>query len=180
MVYILYADGLEEIEAVTIADILRRAQIPMQTVGLTSACITGAHGLVLQTDITADRMDLKDLTAVVLPGGLDGVAGIEKSGPAMQALQYAYTHGKIIGAICAAPTLLGRLGWLNGIRATCYPGMEDQLGGAVPVQAEAVFDGQFVTGRAPGAAMAFALRLTEVLKDRQTAELVARFLVYGQ
>ena len=179
MVYILYGTGLEEIEAITVADILRRAQIPMQTVGIGGKAITGAHGLVLETDITLEQLDLSQLDCIVLPGGMGGVEAIEASAPAMQAIAYALENDKYVAAICAAPTILGKRGWLDGKKATCYPGMESSMGQALVQQgAKAVVDGRFITGQAPGAAMEFALTLTEVLVDQAKAELVSNFLVY--
>ena len=181
MTYILYGTGLEEIEAITVADILRRAQIPMQTVGIGGREITGAHGLVLKTDITVEEMDTDAMECIVLPGGMGGVEAIEGSPAAMTALDRAYASDCVIAAICAAPCILGRKGWLDGKKAVCYPTMEQGLGNAIPQpDAAAVVDGRFVTGRAPGAAMEFALTLTEVLAGREKADLVSRFLVYDR
>ena len=181
MVYVLLGEGFEEIEAITIADILRRAQIPMQTAGIGGRSVTGAHGLISQADIAVEELDLSDMTAVVLPGGLGGVESIEGSAPAMAAVEYAMKNGRCVAAICAAPTILGKRGWLDGKKATCYPGMESGMGKAVMQPgAKAVVDGQFVTGQAPGAAMEFALTLVEALKDRDTADLVTGFLVYDR
>ena len=179
MVYLLLGEGFEEIEAITIADILRRAQIPMQTVGIGGKAVTGAHGLPSLADIAVEDLDLAGMTAVILPGGLGGVESIEASAPAMAAVEYAMKHDRYVGAICAAPTILGKRGWLDGKQATCYPGMESGMGKALMQPgAKAVVDGRFVTGQAPGAAMEFALTLVEVLKDKDTADLVTGFLVY--
>ena len=131
MVYLLLGEGFEEIEAITIADILRRAQIPMQTVGIGGKAVTGAHGLPSLADIAVEDLDLAGMTAVILPGGLGGVESIEASAPAMAAVEYAMKHDRYVGAICAAPTILGKRGWLDGKQATCYPGMESGMGKAL-------------------------------------------------
>ena len=178
MVYILYGTGLEEIEAITVADILRRAQIPMQTVGIGGKSITGAHGLVLETDITLDQLDLSQLDCIVLPGGMGGVEAIEASAPAMQAITYALENDKYVAAICAAPTILGKRGWLDRKKATCYPGCEAQLTGAKVTDKRFVTDGRVVTSRGAGTAPYFAFALIEALCGEEKAMEIMREVVF--
>ena len=118
---------------------------------------------------------------IVLPGGMGGVESIEASAEAMAAVEYALKNDRYVAAICAAPTILGKRGWIDGKHAVCYPGMEAQMGKAVvhPEQ-EAVADGKLITGRAPGAAIEFGLRLAGVLPGSFTPDEVAGYMVYAR
>ena len=179
MVYIILGTGFEEIEAIAPGDILRRAQIPMQYVGVGGRMVTGAHNIAVQADITVEEMDLTDMDMLVLPGGSGGVASMEADDRVMEALRFALDNDIFVSAICAAPTILGKRGWLDGRHAVCYPGMEDQMGNAVmhPDQ-ETVVDGKIITGRAPGAAIAFGLTLAGMLPGAFTPDEVSGYMVY--
>ena len=181
MVYIMLGTGFEETEAVAPGDVLRRAQIPMQYVGIGGRLVEGAHGITLRADITAEEMDLDSMDMIVLPGGMGGVESIEASAEAMAAVEYALKNDRYVAAICAAPTILGKRGWIDGKHAVCYPGMEAQMGKAVvhPEQ-EAVADGKLITGRAPGAAIEFGLRLAGVLPGSFSPDEVAGYMVYAR
>ena len=177
MVYILLAPGFEEAEALVPADLLRRADVPVCLTGVGSACITGAHGVQVVADEMLEHVSLKAGDAVVLPGG-PGVDALEGSGT-VQALarRAAEEEGMYLAAICAAPTLLARMGLLRGRRAVCYPGMEGDLSanGAIPCMDQStVGDGKFLTGRAPGSAFDFGLALVELLSGPQAAARVRR------
>ncbi len=179
MVYIILGAGFEEMEAVAPGDVLRRAQIPMQYAGIGGKLVEGAHGITLQADITVEEMDLEHMDMIVLPGGLGGVASIEESKTAMAAVEYALREDRYVAAICAAPTILGKRGYLDGRHAVCYPGCEEGMGQAIvhPEQ-EAVVDGKLVTGRAPGAAIEFGLTLAGLLEGSFTPDQVAGYMVY--
>ena len=181
MVYIILGKGFEETEAVAPGDVLRRAQIPMQYAGVGGRLIEGAHGITVQADITVEEMDLADMDMIVLPGGMGGVESMEGSRTVLQAVEYALTHDKYVAAICAAPTILGKRGWIDGRHAVCYPGMEQQMGKAIvhPEQ-EAVVDGKLITGRAPGAAIEFGLRMAGALPGSFTPDEVAGYMVYDR
>lgn len=175
---LILADGFEEIEAVTIADVLRRAEIETVLTGVSADLVAGNHGIALRTDrrlddVLKDRWDL-----VVLPGGMPG-AGTLREDPRVQALIKTQheRHGKL-AAICAAPIALARAGVLEGRRATCYPTFREQLGGVNYVEEDVVIDGDIITSRGPATAMAFALALVEALRGHDAKERVAeRMLV---
>lgn len=181
MVYIMLGKGFEETEAIAPGDILRRAQIPMQYVGIGGRIVEGAHGIAIQADITLEEMDLTQLDMIVLPGGLGGVESVENSEGAMNAVKFALDNGKLVAAICAAPTILGKRGWLDGRHAVCYPGCEDAMGKAiVHPEKEAVVDGNIITGRAPGAAIEFGLTLSGMLPGEFTPDEIAGYMVYDR
>ncbi len=180
MVYIILGTGFEEAEAIIPCDLLRRAGVPTQLVGIDALEVTGGHGITLRADITVREADFSGAEMLVLPGGLGGVASIRACSEVMLALRQAYDGGKFVAAICAAPTVLAELGLTDGKNATCYPGMEEQMGSARLCDADAVADGKLITGRAAGAAFAFGLKLVEALRGVQTAQAVAAGVVYQE
>lgn len=178
-VCVLLADGFEEIEAVTIVDVLRRAEIEVTTLGVNGLKIQGSHGIQIQADRTLAESTAADAwEVVVLPGGMPGAATL-RDDPRVQALiRSQHDRCGKIAAICAAPIALGRAGILRGKRATSYPGFEDQLTGASVVTERVVQDGTVTTSRGPGTAMEFALRLVADLKGPGAASALAgRMLV---
>ncbi len=172
MVYVLLGTGFEETEAIAPVDLLRRANIPVLTVGIGSKTVSGSHGIPVVADITLDEMDLTQMDMLVLPGGLGGVASILASAQAMDAVRFAWENGKFLAAICAGPTILASLGILDGKQATCYPGCEEKLGGAIMVNAACVADGKIITGTSAGCAVPFGLGLVEVLKGKEEMERI--------
>ena len=177
MVYILLGTGFEEVEAITPVDLLRRAGISVLTVGLNGKHITGGHGITVEADILVEEMDLTDLEMLVLPGGLGGVASIRGCEAAMNAIRFAYENGKLLGAICAGPTVLGDLGITNGKTCVCFPGCEGGMGTANIVTEAAVQDGKLITGTSAGCAVTFALKLIAAIKGSAAAEAIARQIV---
>ena len=178
MVYIVLGTGFEEMEAICPCDILRRGGVEVQYAGIGGKLVTGGKGITVQADCTVEEMDLQTMDMIVLPGGLGGVHSILASETAMAAVRYAYENGKYVAAICAAPSILAKLGITNGKQATVYPGMESEMGSALMQDANAVRDGRALTGRAPGAAFDFGLMLLETLKDVETASQVKQGMVY--
>ena len=178
MVYILLADGFEEIEALCPLDLLRRAGVEAKTVSVTEKrVVTGSHGIAVTADLTAEN-SLSDFDMLVLPGGMPGTTHLDKSQFCDGLLRAAVKSDAYIAAICAAPSVLAQYGLLAGRRATCYPGFEDRCAGAQMVDADVVTDGQITTGRALGAAIPFALELVRLLTDEQTAARTAEEIVY--
>ena len=178
MVYILLGTGFEETEAIAPLDLLRRAGIPVMTVGLNGKIIYGGHGIGVEADIELGEMDLTDMDMIVLPGGLGGVASIRASREAMDAIAFAWDNNKYVAAICAGPTVLADLGIVNGKQATCYPGCEDGMADAIMVAgAPCVRDGKLITGTSAGCAIPFGLMLIEALKDREAADTIAQQIV---
>ena len=178
MVYVMLGTGFEEIEALAPVDLLRRAGVGVMTVGINGKTVVGGHGIGVEADITLEEMDLTDLEMIVLPGGLGGVASIKASQPALDAVRFAWENGKLVAAICAAPTVLAMLHITDGKKATCYPGCEEQMGSAVMVaNAAAVVDGNVITGTSAGCAVPFALELITALRGLETAQEIARQVV---
>ena len=170
MIYVFLAEGFEEIEALATVDVLRRAELPVQTVGVGGDWICGSHGMRIQTDIREEGMELAKAQAVVLPGGMPGTRNLEASADVQRALDYMTEHDRYIAAICAAPSILGHRGQLNGKRATCFPGFEKDCAGAVILDEPAVADGRIITGKGAGAAIDFALTIVEQLKGRSVSD----------
>lgn len=180
MIYIILGKGFEETEAVAPGDVLRRAGLPVRYAGIGGKLVEGAHGICLGADLTVEEMKLDEMDMIVLPGGLGGVESIENSPAAMAAVEYALEHDRYVAAICAAPTILGKRGWIDGKHAVCYPGCEGGMGKAiVHPEKEAVVDGTLITGRAPGAAIEFGLTLAGILPGGEfDPDTVASYMVY--
>ncbi|MBR5448041.1 MAG: DJ-1/PfpI family protein [Clostridia bacterium] len=166
MVYIVLADGFEEIEALTPVDVLRRAGIEVTTVGISGKTALGAHGIPVQCDVTADEVDsLDSAEALVFPGGMPGASNIDEFPLTDAWIASVLDGGGYVAAICASPMILGKRGYLKGKRAVCFPGFEEYLEGAeVMTGADAVRDGKFITSRCMGTAFPFALELVEALR----------------
>ncbi len=171
MIYTLLADGFEEIEALCPVDVLRRAGLAVKTVGITGKTVTGSHGIAVTADILPSEAT-EPIDLLFLPGGMPGSSNLDASESVDALLTRALAENAKIAAICAAPFVLGVRGLLKGRRATCYPGFEDRLIGAVYTGAAVETDGNFITGIGMGAALDFALQLVEILKDRDTAEAI--------
>lgn len=174
MVYLLLGKGFEEIEAISPVDVLRRCGVEVQTAGIGGLEVEGAHGIVVRADCKVEDIDQAKLDMIVVPGGLGGVASIQGSEAALAAIRAAYEADKYVAAICAGPTVLGKLGLLKGKHATSYPGVEDQLIGAVCEESPVVVDGKLITSRGPATAAAFGLALAEALCGGETAAQVAK------
>ncbi len=184
-VYLFLADGFEEIEALTPVDLLRRAGVPVVTVGVTGKIVTGAHGIAVTADVTADeaqRMlaDGDTPAMVILPGGMPGASNLDASPLVDTFLAAAVEADAYIAAICAAPMILGKRGLLNGKAAVCYPGFEEYLTGARLQEkgCNCAWDGKIITAQAMGAATEFALTLTEALKGESTANKLRAAILY--
>lgn len=178
MVYIILGTGFEEIEAVAPCDILRRGGVEVKYAGIGGTLIRGGNGIAVQADCTVEEMNLDAMDMIVLPGGMGGVNSILGSKAAMNAIQYAYEQGKLVAAICAAPSILAKLHITDGKHAVVYPGMENEMGSAMMEDVDAVRDGRVLTGRAPGAALDFGYLLLETLTNAETARKVRGGMVY--
>ena len=178
MVYMLLGTGFEETEAIAPLDLLRRANIDVQTAGISGKIVYGSHGIGIEADILIDEVKLDDLEMIILPGGLGGVASARASKIAMDSLAWAWNNGKYVAAICAGPTVLADLGITDGKNCTCYPGCESGMGNANMMEnAAAVQDGRLITGTSAGCAIPFGLKLIEALKGRDEAERIAKQIV---
>ena len=181
MIYVFLATGFEEVEALTPVDMLRRAGRELKTVGVTGKTVTGSHGITVECDITASQITLGgDQEMIVLPGGMPGTLNLEKSEAVQTAVDFCYDRGIYIGAICAAPSILGHKGLLAGREAIAYPGFETQLDGAKISQHSVVQDGFIITAQGAGAAMPFGLKLAEVLCGEAKAKALADGVCYPE
>ena len=177
MVYVLLGTGFEETEAIAPIDLMRRAGIPVSTVGIQGKLIYGGHGIGVEADITLDQMDLIDLEMIVLPGGLGGVKSIRESEKAMDVIRFAHENEKFVAAICAGPTVLAQLGITDSLDAVCYPGCEEEMGAAHMVTAPCIRSGKVITGISAGCAIPFGLALVEALKGSEEAQRIAKQIV---
>lgn len=178
MVYMLLGTGFEEAEAIAPLDLLRRAGVEILTVGIDGKVVTGSHKIKVEADITIGEMDLTDLDMVVIPGGLGGVASLRACPAALDVLKFGWDNGKYVAAICAGPTVLADLGITDGLKATCYPGQEKNMGSALMQEnAAVVTDGRLITGASAGCAIPFGLALVEALKGKEAAEKVKNQIV---
>lgn len=178
MVYILLGTGFEETEAIAPLDLLRRAGIPVMTVGLNGKTVYGGHNIGIETDITIGQMDLTDLDMIVLPGGLGGVQSIRSCKAAMDAISFAWENGKYVAAICAGPTILADLHITDGKKTVCYPGCEDAMGSALVDPAlPCIQDEKVITGASAGCAVSFGLQLIEALKGAEAAAAIREQIV---
>ena len=173
MIAILLADGFEEIEALTPLDVLRRAGLDAKTVGVTSKIAVGSHGIPVVCDLLADEVNTDEVSAVIFPGGMPGSLNLDASSFSDKIIEAVNKKGGIIAAICAAPLVLGRRGLLNGKKATCYPGFEKELKGAIYTAESVTVDANIVTGRAMGVALEFSLVLTEMIKGFDEARKIS-------
>ena len=177
---IFLADGFEEIEGLTVVDILRRAGIDISMISINGKKkVTGAHGIALDMDEDIVQCDPDKLDMLVLPGGMPGTTNLAACEKLTEALKKADQEKRGIAAICAAPSVLGDLGFLKGKKAVCYPGFESRLTGAEVLAVPVVTDGHIPTSRGMGTAIAFALELTKRLKDEETAKQVGRSILYN-
>ena len=177
MVYMLLGTGFEETEAIAPLDLMRRAGIPVQTVGINGKIVYGGHGIGIEADILLEDMDLNQLEMIVLPGGLGGVSSIRASQKAMDTIRFAYENNKYTAAICAGPTVLADLGITDGKSAVCYPGCEENMGSATVVNVPYMQDGKVITGASAGCATAFGLALIQALKGEDAAKAIAKQIV---
>lgn len=168
------AQGCEELEAVTIVDLLRRADIDVVTAGLDAGPVTASRGVVLVPDTTLDEALKREFDMVVLPGGMPGADHLDKDPRVADLLRTMADSEKFTAAICAAPKVLANAGLLEGRKATSFPGFLDKmhLPGVSYSEEPVVQDGRVVTSRGPGTAMDFALHLIELLSGRETRDAV--------
>lgn len=182
MIYIYLADGFEETEMIAPLDILRRAGLEVKTVSVTeSKEVTGSHGITLTADLLENDpgYDITRADLVMLPGGMPGTLGLENSECVRRAVTFAAENGRYIAAICAAPSILGKMGLLRGVKAVCYPGYEKYLEGAVhPGECKVcAADGKFITAAGMGVAVEFGLAIVTELCGKETAEKIRNGII---
>lgn len=173
------ADGCEEIEGLTVVDIVRRAGIHITTISISDKKeVAGAHGITFLADAKKDEVDFSTLDGIVLPGGMPGTTNLGADETVDKVIREFAAGGKLVAAICAAPSVLGQAGLLNGKHATSYPGFEPKLTGAVTSEDPVVQDGNVITSRGMGTAIAFALEIVSYFTDKKTADKLAESIIY--
>lgn len=178
-VAVFLADGFEEIEALTVVDLLRRAKVYVDTVSITDDYIVrGAHGIPVQTEESFGELDFAEFDMVVLPGGLPGTTNLKEHAGVRKIVTEFYEGGKYVAAICAAPTVFADLGILQGKLATCYPSLESEMKDAMFTGAAVTTDGNIITSQGVGTAIDFSLKLVEVLVGEEKAVEIAESIVY--
>lgn len=178
-VYIFLADGFEEIEGLTVVDLLRRAGIEICMVAITgNKNVKGAHGISILADMLYEECDFLDGDMLVLPGGMPGTNALMAHDELRELLLDYHKRNKKLAAICAAPSVLGVNGILTGKKATCYPGFEEKLNGANVSYDNVVIDGNVITSRGLGTAIDFSLTIITELIDEETARKLARGIIY--
>ena len=176
MIYLLLTDGFEEIEAFTPVDILRRCGAELSTVGVHGKTVMGAHNIKTEADIAILEINKAAMEMLILPGG-PGYAGL-KTPEVYDLVNYAVENNIPVGAICAAPSVLGEMGLLENKKATCFPGFENEMKGAVLTGEGVAEDGIFVTGKGAGAASEFAFALASRICGKEKASEIRNAMQY--
>lgn len=175
----LFATGYEEVEALMTVDLLKRGEVEVTLVSVSGEMkVRGSHGIEVTMDEVMKKANFKEADAIIIPGGMPGTLNLTESEDVCEALKNAHCDGKIVAAICAAPSVLGKCGILKGKKATCYPGFEEQLDGAEFVDRMVVADGNVVTSRGLGTSMEFGLKLVEMLVSEEKASEVRNQIVF--
>lgn len=178
---VILAEGFEEIEALTVVDVLRRAEIFVNMVSLDeNECVSGAHDIKVLADGAFAEVDLNEYDALILPGGGLGTKNLSESKAVADSLKYMYENNKLIAAICAAPSVLGKCGLLEGKNACCYPGFEDKLKGASVSYNGVEKAGNIITARAMGVSIDFSLEIISYLLNEETKTAVAEAIIYNR
>lgn len=173
MIYLFLANGFEEIEGLTALDVLRRAGEEVMTVGVGSEKIVGSHKVPVICDTTVDKIEkTDDLKAVILPGGMPGTLNLEADKTVQKYIDFANEKGALVCAICAAPSILGHKGLLQGKKAVCFPGFEKDLTGADICKNGVVRDGNIITAKGMGVSLEFGLEILAVLQGKEKADAV--------
>lgn len=174
MFYCFLADGFEETEALAPIDILRRAGIPVTTVGVGGDVIRGSHNIRVTADMHIDDFEInEDLQGVILPGGMPGVKNLYAEERVLDAVSHCASRGLYVCAICAAPSIPGKMGLLKGKKATCFPGFEDDLLGAQFSADKVVIDGKFITAKGAGCALEFGIAIVSQVESKDEAHRVS-------
>ena len=169
---VLFAPGFEEVEGLTVVDLLRRANINTSIIGVEGKEVTGAHKVTITTDKTLDDVNIDQLDALILPGGAPGFQNLRKNKTVLSLIKEAFEKEKIVAAICASPSVLATAGVLENKKATIYPGMEEEIkkGRGIFLNDLVVVDDTIITSKGPATTMLFAIKIVELLKDKETSE----------
>ena len=175
----MVANGYEEVEMLTVVDLLRRAGMTCDIISVSGEKeLTSSHKVTVIADLLYEEADFDSYDALAIPGGMPGTTNLGAHAGVCEQLKKAYADGRMIAAICAAPTVFGKLGLLEGKKAICYPGMEDQLTGAEVSYEPAVRDGNIITSRGMGTAIDFGLAIIAYYEGEEAAAALAEKIVY--
>ena len=178
---IFLAEGFEEIEALTVVDLLRRAGIEITTASITgNKQVTGSHNITVEADALFEDINFAETDMIILPGGMPGTNNLDACESLKAQIKAFADAGKKLAAICAAPRVFGKMGILAGKKATCYPGNEEFLQGADPQTTEVVKDGNFITSRGMGTAIPFGLAIIEEFQGKEAADDMAKKIIFRQ
>ncbi len=178
-VYVFLADGFEEVEALSVVDLLRRAEIDTTMIAVSDTIeIIGGHGIVVTADKVFDEVSFDDVDMLFLPGGTTGVKNLGKCKELCEKVVEFSEQGKMVAAICAAPTLLHKLGILDGKNATCYKDLADELVRANHIDANVVVDGNIITSQGFGTSIDLGIALIEHFKGREEAKRIQQAVMY--
>lgn len=176
--YLFLATGFEEIEAIATLDVLRRASLDVKSISITGEKIVlGAHHIAIEADAIFEEVDFSNASVLILPGGMPGTKNLHAHPDLKKLIQLHHKQKKQLAAICAAPMILGHLGILEGIEATCYPGNEPDLKGAKISEYMIVQDGTILTASGPGVALDFGLQIVSNLLGEKRAEAIAKSML---
>lgn len=179
MIYIFLAEGFEEIEAIAPRDILKRANINVQMVGLNqSSEVSSTSGLKITPNVQIENVNFNDIEGIILPGGMPGTKNLEQNKKVLEIIKYCNENKLLIGAICAAPSILGKMGVLKNKVACCYPGFEKYLIGAKISENSVSTDKNIITSKGPGTAFEFGFALLKYLKGEKTTENIKSSMIY--
>ncbi len=177
---VFLAEGFEEIEGLTVVDILRRAGIDVVTISVMGQKeVCGSHKITVLADALFEEVNFEEYEGIVLPGGMPGTTNLGGHSGVNRIIKSFAEQGKLVAAICAAPSVLGQAGILEGKKAACYPGFEDKLTGAEVTFEEVAEDGNVITSRGMGTAIPFGLRLTAYFTTEQKAKELAEAIIYS-
>ena len=176
MLYMFFAPGFEEVEAIATLDVLRRAKVEVYSVGIGSKTVIGSHNIPVVCDITDSDISFNGVEGIILPGGMPGTLNLEKSPVVRSFIEHCAKENLLLCAICAAPSILGHMGLLQGKKAVCFPGYEADLHGAEVQNAFVCKDGRFITARGMGSSVDFGIKIAaEYIGDEKAAALKGTF-----
>jgi len=171
MIYMFLENGFEETEAIATLDMIIRAGIEIKTVGK-KPLVCGTHGIKIEPDLDYSEITKDGLSGVILPGGLPGTTNLDENPIVSDFIKYCFDNNLLLAAICAAPSVYGKRGYLNGKKAVCYPSFEEHLKGAEVCDTKAVADGNVITAKAMGASFEFGKEIIAYLKSADEAKKV--------
>lgn len=178
-VVLFLANGFEEIEALTVVDTLRRANIKCDMCAIGEIKVTGAHGIAVEADLTIENLNSETYDCLVLPGGMPGTIGLKENSRIIELVKSFYSEDKLVAAICAAPIVLNEAGIIKGKKLTSYPGVKEQLIGCEYKEDITVMDGNLITSRGPATSMEFSFRIVEKLASKEIADKLREGMLYN-